>query len=499
MKVAAFCFAIISWIATAQGLYEYVFLDYYWQALMISFGVQSILFVFNLKLPEYFQLIGKRIPDSMREKRKYHFGKRKGALKKNFKWSVGQKIIAVFYIIVLFSSSFFSFVYIANLVYKDTQYIDANIVLDSAYQKYLSDTDEYVNEFIKITQIIISRKTSELQQMVTDDVDNKSQLDEELMEAQEIYDDKSAEENSVAKKLESAKNTYETPMNIRWRNKETYDREYKNYLDAIKELEEAEKETKSAFRALEKAKNDVQNYKPTIKATVHGLLTEILKEFPDPLILNKFMADLIEMVVLTDANDTTFSEIVTKTQELEIAINSYSILREIQSTDAKDSEDITGSIDYLKKTILKDAIIVPVPSSEEFDVQETEWETSWKERYTLLQRIIKSIPNYSKDVVDGINEINSIVNTHLLNEYDKQKITNHIDKIIRSNLAKINALERAFELLFSDFPFLAWFSLVFAIFLDVASLLAGLFVYYTPVSKKNKNPEDEKNGSSLVK
>lgn len=67
----------------------------------------------------------------------------------------------------------------------------------------------------------------------------------------------------------------------------------------------------------------------------------------------------------------------------------------------------------------------------------------------------------------------------MLKEFDIQKIARKIDRITRSNLSNINALERAVGLLFSDFPFLAWFSLLFALFLDFASLLAGLFIYST--------------------
>lgn len=49
LTVAAFCFAIVSWMATARGLQAYVFSGGA-EATLISFGVQSILFVFNLRL-----------------------------------------------------------------------------------------------------------------------------------------------------------------------------------------------------------------------------------------------------------------------------------------------------------------------------------------------------------------------------------------------------------------------------------------------------------------
>lgn len=69
VKVAAFCFAIISFIATSEGLASYVF-EYRWQAYMISFGIQSILFVFNLKLPYYFEKIGSLVPNDKKKREK---------------------------------------------------------------------------------------------------------------------------------------------------------------------------------------------------------------------------------------------------------------------------------------------------------------------------------------------------------------------------------------------------------------------------------------------
>ena len=91
ITIAAFCFAIISWIATASGLEEFVFKGKYWQALMISFSIQSILFVLNLKLPFYLKT-----------------KKLKNLLTK----FLVKGVIILFYIALLSMSSFFSFVYI---------------------------------------------------------------------------------------------------------------------------------------------------------------------------------------------------------------------------------------------------------------------------------------------------------------------------------------------------------------------------------------------------
>lgn len=140
IRVAAFSFAMVSWKATADGLSRYVFGDSNWQSGLISFAIQAILFVFNLKLPFYYTKIGELASD--REKKKYHFGAKKGREKNKFKATVFQKIIIGFYCMILLSSSFFSFVYICNYAVYEHQsgYTDDNTILLSSYREILNDT-----------------------------------------------------------------------------------------------------------------------------------------------------------------------------------------------------------------------------------------------------------------------------------------------------------------------------------------------------------------------
>lgn len=104
ISVAALSFAVVSWKATAEGLDAYVF-ENGWQSMLISFAIQSILFVFNLRLPFYYKHIGEM--QKVREKKKYRFGPKKGTEKNTYKSTVFQKVILAFYIVTLLSSSFF--------------------------------------------------------------------------------------------------------------------------------------------------------------------------------------------------------------------------------------------------------------------------------------------------------------------------------------------------------------------------------------------------------
>lgn len=492
VKAAAFCFAVVSWYATARGLQEYVFIGQYWQALMISFGIQSILFVFNLKLPNYFDRIGERIPEEFRKHRKYHTWKRRGESKSTFRWSFLQKLIALFYVIVLLASSFFSFVYMTNLVYKNTQYIDANVILDRKYRMYLNEIDVYSNEFAKVSQLTINSKLAKLQELTkgsnSGDQKSKSDLENILIEKQKEYNIKSAEQKAAQSRFETAKGTYETPMNVRWRSSQVYAEEKEEYDTARKDLEQVGTEVATAKSEVDKAQLELDNYRPTLNTTVHDLLVKTLDpEFVSD-DLNSLMTDLNNMVIGIGENQTStsvFAQIVLISKELSIAIENYEALKSVQSQKG-DNNDIAD----FKKQLLNDEIIVPVPSSESFLDDKKQWEVKWKDRFQSMETVIKSVPKCSESAFIGIDGISEIVDIESLKEFNAQKISDEIDVIVRGNLAHINALERAVKLLFSTFPALAWFSLAIAVFFDISSLLAGLFIYLTSPDTKSKEKQD---------
>lgn len=227
ISVAAFAFAIVSWKATAEGLDAYVF-DHGWQSALISFAIQSILFVFNLKLPFYISHIGEIAEE--RKRRKCHFGDNKGNEKKTYKLTGLQRVIIVFYAVILASSSFFSFVYICNdVVYKhQSGYVDDNAILFSQYREILNDTDDYIRENKKAMQILASIHLGELQQEypTENNEDGKSLQDLESSRklAEELFDSAEEEYQNAkddADKLQEVVQGYEKQRNgTRWHNKQ---------------------------------------------------------------------------------------------------------------------------------------------------------------------------------------------------------------------------------------------------------------------------------------
>lgn len=477
VKVAAFCFAIISFIATAQGLSTYVF-DYAWQAYLVSFGIQSILFVFNLKLPFYFKKIGNLVPDDKKRRKN-----------NSYKWTAMQNIIAFFYAMVVFSSSWFSYVFIVNSVYADTQYIDSNVVLDSAYREALDKTDRFIKEDIKVTQLILIKKLSELQNKIN--MKNGGALSEEELNLKisaantELAKKKNAVE-TAKRNLNSAKNTYEESLNVRWRSSEDIRKEKEAYDQASEKLNEVQDALVEAQSKLE----EIKNLKMSSDSVVKKLLQEVVKmgsndEKSDSLKnLALYKDQLASYAIESESEDlesSEYTEIITKIEELNICIDNYVALRNVEKFKGNDND-----LGDLKDVIKEKPIKIPSLDSGNLKKQVETWGENWQKRYVNLERVIKSVPNYYYVDEEYKKQNEKIIDFDFLKSYDKQKLSDEIDENVRKHLASINPLERARDLLVSKYPFLAWFSLLLACFLDVASLLAGIFIYFVSMKPNGK-------------
>ncbi|MBR3460630.1 MAG: hypothetical protein IKH21_07600 [Clostridia bacterium] len=133
LKTAAFCLAIVSYFATAYGLSNYVFDGAnQWQAYMYSFGIQATLFVLSLGLPN-------------------HIKKAKDGVRTWLKW-VWFGFIILLDVAFVFVSSFFSWVFICEQVYKATKIDDAQVRLENEFKKVKSEIEAYVEKGTEAAQ-----------------------------------------------------------------------------------------------------------------------------------------------------------------------------------------------------------------------------------------------------------------------------------------------------------------------------------------------------------
>ena len=480
VRVAAFCFAIVSWVATADGLNLYVFENQPVHAILVSFGVQGILFVFNLKLPEYFKRIGTKPHTNTVQNTK------------NISSSKGYKrVLIALYVALLIFSSTFSFVFICNnAVYgRNTGYVDNNIELNTRYWEIRQTTQNYINENVKATQILASEQLSDLQTMVGDLFTNNNGANKTLDEVKNELD--KANTNLEAARLDESlkKSDYDIAAKevdnlegVKYWKKDEYAAAVKKRDSAYTAWQKARQKTFDRDQEQKQAQKVYDNWSKTEGAIIGGFLAELLSFDPDETILkdkmNYLNAAIIELGNGGNIPDN-FGEIVTKTQSLQITIDQYLALRSAGRSTIFDSANTT----------LDSALaITPNPQLDSFNQDKQAWQASWKTAFDDLKSLIQSLPDYSERVMnDKLGQSGRhLINTEILEAYDPIALMHEIDSLVRGKTTDINTIEKVFKIFFSEYPAAAYISIVIAYFLDLASLAAGLFQYAISEAEKER-------------
>lgn len=473
IKVAAFCFAVISWLATAEGLHMYVF-NYAWQAHLISFGVQSILFVLNLKLPYYFEQLGQY-----------------GTSGKKHPNRLFQAVIAVFYVAAMLFSSFFSFVHISNsVVYgHDSGYVDDNTVLTNSFQHILDNTGKYIDENIKATQIVAGKQLADLQMemgMVEDSNETVTlqALQNAVAEADLAYQNAIVSRDDAQRICDAKYEYMQSLYGVRFARPEKYLAAQEAYEEALKDVSEAQKVLNSANSKLQKAQQALEDWEETDAAITSGLLIELLSDSPDPETLSGELALLLNRVTqLGEGGNipSNFAAIVQKTQVLQTTLQHYMTLREIHTAD---------NLAILSDALTASNMTIPSPTSLTFEEELLNWQDFWQMQYGELKKLVQQLPEYDASYSEYLAD--NWINTNLLESYNKDQLMTEIDDLLRNCATDINVIERSVNLIRGEYPFAAIFSAIIAAFLDLSSLLAGLFLYgITPPKAKKRNPEVE--------
>ena len=468
VTTAAFAFSIVSWKATAEGLQSYVFTNG-WEAALISFAIQSILFVLNIKLPFYFHKIGQNTRTN-HTKKITHF----------------QTLLLVFYFMILSSSSFFSFVYICNnVVYKhQSGYTDDDTLAQSEYTKILSETKHYIRNASNAKRILANEYLNKIQSeyaLSTTPTQEEKSLDElnvllnnaETAQAlaKEEYETAKADADSLKQDMDSyaqqrANTTWHDRQN-EWESK--YQTATNNWNVAITRRDTKKSEYEKAVQAYVDAQNAVKYYHQSSQTLVTNLLAEMLKETPDPDTLNTYITNLNTDILDKETfNKTTddYTKLVEYTQELSILISDYTKLQNY----LHDSDGIESLADHSVN------IAVPDPKEKNYSQKYVKWKNSWNNNLSKLNNIIQNLPTISSSEKERLYN-NSAIDNDFFETYIPTQKSEEITALKRNKFSDINVIEKALNLLTGKYRMIAWFSLVLAIFFDLSSLLAGLFLY----------------------
>ena len=222
------------------------------------------------------------------------------------------------------------------------------------------------------------------------------------------------------------------------------------------------------------AKYALADYNNSQETIIANFLVEMLKPTPDSKILQDYISKLNNKILDMSKKDNIikeYSEIVEMTQELTITVNNYISLVEMQSSSTKNS---TTSIKTLRKKISTN-IAIPSPTEKSFSKDYSVWQNEWHSRLNNLENLIQQLPQLSKGDKKLLDT--TVINIDLLENYNINENIETINQLRRNKISDINVVEKATSLLFGKYWFTAWFSLILAVFFDISSLLAGLFIY----------------------
>ena len=280
-NLAALCLAVVSWYTTSEGLILYGFQDMKWTAYVISFAVQTMLFVCNLKLPAW--------------------------CKTARGWNT---VLIPLFTMLLITSSLFSFTYFSSLLYPDNmRKADEPGIRAQMLAEYKTETLKYIDEVLKEAQATAGQKaTGLLEKMPL----NPERQQKALAFNQTKINDASTKRDEAMKWYENTYDNGDPDDDIYWKSRMT---EYDNLL---RELHEER-------AGLEKGNED----------TVNLLLIELLKNDTntDTTELDNKMNEINQRVMDdSQSSGSGFTEIINLTQDLRNSVKEYNILRNIRNS-----------------------------------------------------------------------------------------------------------------------------------------------------------------------
>ena len=479
LRLATVLLAIVSWWSTAQGMRDYVF-SQAWQANLASFAIQSILLGLNFYLPTFWRWI-----HSLR----------------------GKICVLALSGVVLFCSSWFSYVFIVGTVYEKSWQTESRLLVQSVYRNELYKADEFVQissdalrETLgdEVAALYTASKTAD-----TETTQNPSGLDLTADKASYADNADFAAKNEIASAIQAMQTATQEGASSGVREQaaaaltqlteqvETrigqLTQQISQTQDALTAAADAQTSAASALRnapygsntnALQSAYNSAASRLSNLQDTVNQQQQDLQDYQQAQGILQRYAGVLgiagnaasvqtgqalrsIQSTLLQTDVDTEAIEQQARTvfEQLQAAQDSGS--------DA-DFQTLLNDMDsFIRKVqdyaVLKssgDALQNQIDSMTADTAQDTEnWEPLWTEKIERLKATISGLP-----VSDSGQE------------YDRADALDKLDDAQRLYISEHNPVDQALIYLGSPYWQLAAFSLVLAFFLDIAAFITGLVI-----------------------
>lgn len=512
IQIAVIGMAMTSFFTTAQGMSKYIFgaglLSY-----ATSGAIQIILFAMSMGLPQYLHAI---------------FEKQWLAL-----WKVVVSgLIVILTMVSMFCSSWFSYIYIAEVVHFESWDTESELIVQQTYREQLYEAKDYAHAYRVYLESSLGEKIVELQ-MLTENISKKEDLkelntdwEEERLRYESMNSlvqsymlivveamQKVMEEEAPSQSLldQAARVIEETQTNINERREnvekelEEIENQINQYDTRIAELtrriNSATSETditglnnslNNTVQALEDA-TETQNS----KRDEHEQLKEALGQldlYRSQLGLNNSTSAISIRSELLNMQTEFFSENSNEEKLLETARSIFENLRKA-STGQSENNDLNYTTllvqmnqlilnlkDYIdiKETESKlDDYISGVSLTDKAELSKglesaKDWKSNWNGKLEALKSTIAAMPVYVEQQSELVeNSVLTDSQRGMLQNYNRTEASKLLDDMIRLYVTDHNALYQGIIYLFSPYNALAIFSLILAFFFDLSGFILG--------------------------
>ena len=511
INICSVFLAFISLYTTAEGMNRFFFREDRIHGYLISLAVQGILLSLNLRLPRY--LMGKALP---------------------------AKACAIgLYVFTVLWSSGFSYIFMSNVIYQDTWMKDAQIEMTGLYQEgkqkltvqageamekavgeVLGDVTAFKSRAVQNDGTVLTAGTSvEYQNYLPLFAEDPRMLQAiyALQEGKSASGEVSVildtlKENTLTGELEAVTQKLEETdsklSQLDQQRTELIDKRTKvaagsdahsSYTDSINEKTESIRSLKDEKENDAKEAQEIRDRLRAVQSMLSaGQLTQNSASGQTDQDFAGIMAQLgssePDLEEIGRMTDNIYATLVGGTQagqnmeEYEQLLEDYLKLR----SDLGTASDIRGVIAWLEE---EDTVAEETERLVKMDGGEEGlnlWRDTWNQALTGLKSQVLLIPE-DIDVTDTVQTGKKAEQW----KKEREKLLGGITGMQRNYLLELNDVEKAGNYLFGSFPAMAWFSLLFAVYLDTAPMLLAVFKYCS--AKRVKEDGKEKTKSMVFR
>lgn len=489
LRICTFLLAAVSFWATSQGMKEYTFPDN-WQAYAASLGIQGLLLGLNFSFFKFWD----------RCQTIFHKG-----------------VLIILTCIVLFCSSWFSYLYIAQQAYGQSWDTESRLLAQDSYRSELFAADTYLEQYGEVMEQSLTNQIvalyAQATEMDSDKVDIAGNLDWTIERSTYAQDDFAARDImlSVIDAMEQAtvENAAQDARQQSVEIIESMQAALQNAISSLdKQISDADASVTRAENSLTSAQNRMrsapegtdltpyqnavntaarayeasitrqselvkqhQDYQSALQRTIYyasvlGMSEEGVSSYFVGANLREIQRELFGtnpdsdrmMVLATEIFDRLQSAVDLEVDETE---NNYQTFLASMNQFVRYLENYR-SIKELDSEIQK--LTVDLSTGRILSVNEnnSNWKVSWREQFNDLKSKISGLPVYT------LTDSNAT-----LGSFDRAASTRRLDNAIRKYLTEHNPAQQGLVYLYSPYRGIAIFSLFIALLLDIAAFVTG--------------------------